>query len=101
MLRRFPKRVCIPLPGAETRQELLQKCIGSHSSSLVPSQMRRLVIQTEGYSSSDLTHLAKEAAQVSVRRLGSAILHVQREDVRVSVRPHDLLLLLVVDVCSC
>lgn len=69
-LRRFPKRVYVALPDSETRVELLGKLLAKQGSpSLSGAELKRLAALTEGYSGSDLTALAKDAALGPIREL--------------------------------
>ncbi|KAI8360543.1 P-loop containing nucleoside triphosphate hydrolase protein [Mortierella sp. GBAus27b] len=80
--RRFVKRIYIPLPEAETRRGLLTKLLSGHDASLSPIEMHNLVQQTEGYSGSDLTALAKDAALGPLRSLGETLLDTPADQVR-------------------
>lgn len=66
-LRRFPKRVYVTLPDLETRMKLLKKLLSKQSCVLTPQELKRLATLTEGYSGSDLTALAKDAALGPIR----------------------------------
>lgn len=66
-LRRFPKRVYVTLPDLSTRELLLRKLLEKQGSPLSDADMKRLAILTEGYSGSDLTALAKDAALEPIR----------------------------------
>lgn len=68
-LRRFPKRVYVTLPDLSTRELLLRKLLEKQGSPLSDADMKRLAILTEGYSGSDLTALAKDAALEPIREL--------------------------------
>ncbi|XP_049817411.1 spastin isoform X2 [Aethina tumida] len=68
-LRRFPKRVYVTLPDVDTRAELLKKLLAKQGCSLQPAELKRLAKLTEGYSGSDLTALAKDAALGPIREL--------------------------------
>ena len=67
VLRRFPKRVYVRLPDVSTRVHLLEKLLSRHNSPLDAAALQRLAHQTQGYSSSDLTALAKDAALGPIR----------------------------------
>lgn len=69
--RRFSKRIYIPLPERETRKKLLSHLLERQSNhcSISSKEMQELVQLTEGYSGSDLTALAKEAAMGPIRDL--------------------------------
>lgn len=66
-LRRFPKRVYVTLPDLDTRAKLLKKLLAKQGCSLTQSELKRLATLTEGYSGSDLTALAKDAALGPIR----------------------------------
>ncbi|XP_045469744.1 spastin isoform X4 [Harmonia axyridis] len=68
-LRRFPKRVYVTLPDMETRMELLRKLLAKQGCSFSQQELKRLGTLTEGYSGSDLTALAKDAALGPIREL--------------------------------
>ncbi|CAG9764826.1 unnamed protein product [Ceutorhynchus assimilis] len=105
-LRRFPKRVYVTLPNLDTRICLLKKLLAKQGCSLTQSELRRLATLTEGYSASDLTALAKDAALGPIRELEpeqvkhldpSAVRSITMADfldslkrIRRSVSPHSL-----------
>lgn len=65
--RRFPKRIYIRLPDPPTRMILLSKLLSKHNSSFSEKHLKQLADLTDGYSSSDLTSLAKDAALGPIR----------------------------------
>uniref|UniRef100_A0A672Z7Z1 Fidgetin-like protein 1 n=1 Tax=Sphaeramia orbicularis TaxID=375764 RepID=A0A672Z7Z1_9TELE len=67
VLRRFAKRVYVALPDEETRFILLKNLLGKHSNPLSKNELSQ---STAGYSGSDLTSLAKDAALGPIRELG-------------------------------
>lgn len=66
-LRRFPKRVYVSLPDKETRAQLLKRLLSKQGSMFSDKDLGRLASLTEGYSASDLTALAKDAALGPIR----------------------------------
>lgn len=66
-LRRFPKRVYVTLPDLDTRELLLRRLLEKQGSPLDEQSLRKLSQLTEGYSGSDLTALAKDAALEPIR----------------------------------
>lgn len=70
VLRRFAKRVYVSLPDEETRVLLLQNLLSKHGNPLNKSELSFLSKKTQGYSGSDLTSLAKDAALGPIRELG-------------------------------
>lgn len=75
-LRRFPKRIYIGLPDTNTRMSMLNKLMGVNqsSSTLSSSDLRELARLTDGYSGSDLTALAKDAALGPIREKSVEVL---------------------------
>ncbi|XP_066553301.1 spastin isoform X1 [Amia ocellicauda] len=68
-LRRFAKRVYVALPTEETRLKLLKNLLGKHGNPLSQKELAHLAKLTDGYSGSDLTALAKDAALGPIREL--------------------------------
>ena len=66
-LRRFPKRVYIGLPDVETRAGLIRKLLSLQPNTLSEEGIAELAQSTDGYSGSDLTALAKDAALEPIR----------------------------------
>lgn len=105
-LRRMVKRVYVPLPDKETRKVLLRKLLVKNHNPLSASEMETLARQTEGYSGSDLTALARDAALGPIRELrpdqiqsvdAAKVRDIQYSDFRNSLRvirpslsPHSL-----------
>ncbi|XP_062865987.1 spastin isoform X2 [Trichomycterus rosablanca] len=69
VLRRFAKRIYVTLPSEETRLKLLQSLLSRHGNPLAQKELSQLARMTDGYSSSDLTSLAKDAALGPIREL--------------------------------
>ncbi|XP_066452218.1 spastin isoform X2 [Eleutherodactylus coqui] len=69
VLRRFTKRVYVSLPNEETRLLLLQNLLSKQGSPLTQKELAQLGRLTEGYSGSDITALAKDAALGPIREL--------------------------------
>ncbi|KAL5284508.1 SPAST family protein [Megaselia abdita] len=68
-LRRFTKRIYVSLPDLKTREILLKKLLEKQGSPLNDESLKKLAMMTEGYSGSDLTALAKDAALEPIREL--------------------------------
>jgi spastin len=82
-LRRFPKRIYIGLPDIDTRITLLNKLLDKQSHSLGWNQIRELGSLTDGYSGSDLTALAKDAALGPIREKGvEELIHMSANRIR-------------------
>ncbi|XP_068088154.1 spastin isoform X1 [Hyperolius riggenbachi] len=69
VLRRFTKRVYVSLPNEETRLLLLQNLLSKQGNPLTQKELAQLARLTEGYSGSDITALAKDAALGPIREL--------------------------------
>ncbi|ORX92862.1 AAA-domain-containing protein [Basidiobolus meristosporus CBS 931.73] len=80
--RRFEKRIYIPLPDSDVRRQLLDHLLRDQNTSITSREMQTLVDLTEGYSGSDLTALAKDAALGPIRNLGDQILSTPFEKIR-------------------
>uniref|UniRef100_A0A8D3E6W4 microtubule-severing ATPase n=1 Tax=Scophthalmus maximus TaxID=52904 RepID=A0A8D3E6W4_SCOMX len=70
VLRRFAKRVYVALPDEKTRSTLLTNLLGKHGNPLSINELSYVAKVTAGYSGSDLTALAKDAALGPIRELG-------------------------------
>ncbi|ODV95018.1 hypothetical protein PACTADRAFT_50847 [Pachysolen tannophilus NRRL Y-2460] len=80
--RRFVRRQYIPLPEHETRKQQLQKLLGYQNHSLTPDDLHTLTELTEGFSGSDITALAKDAAMGPLRQLGDKLLLTNKNEIR-------------------
>ena len=81
ILRRFPRRILIPLPDLEARTVLLQKLLekaGKHS--ITKTQMAQLARMLEGCSGSDISAIASEASFGPIRSLSPSKLQNVRHD---------------------
>ena len=68
-LRRFPKRVYVTLPDFETRLTLLSSLLQKQNSPLNDDELKILARQTDGYSGSDLTALARGNYLLAIKSL--------------------------------
>jgi fidgetin-like protein 1 len=101
--RRFVRRQYIPLPEDETRAAQLRRLLGHQKHNLDERDIQRLVALTDGkfydvfhsnieifsilnvrigFSGSDITALAKDAAMGPLRSLGEALLHMSMDQIR-------------------
>ncbi|XP_014259911.1 spastin isoform X2 [Cimex lectularius] len=71
LLRRFPKRVYVCLPDPKTRAVLLTRLLSRQGNPLTKSEIDTIAHLTEGYSGSDITALAKDAALAPIRELNT------------------------------
>jgi spastin len=81
-LRRLVKRIYIPLPELDTRLSLLKYLLSATKNSLSKSEMDKLASKTTGYSSSDLTALAREASLGPIRELGDRLMSTRHDKIR-------------------
>jgi len=71
VLRRFPRRIYVPLPDATTRKALLIKLLdkaGAHN--LSKADISAIVKRLHGFSGSDIAAIASEASFGPIRSLG-------------------------------
>ncbi|KAM0249366.1 hypothetical protein ACHAQJ_009082 [Trichoderma viride] len=80
--RRFVRRQYIPLPEPETRGTQLRTLLRQQNHSLSDRDIEKLVQLTDGFSGSDITSLAKDAAMGPLRSLGEALLYMTKEEIR-------------------
>merc|ERR1712130_693728 len=76
VLRRFGKRILVPLPDSETRMGILRLLMSKQKTSLSNKDYERITKKCDGYSCSDLSSLCKDAAMGPIRALGAAILQL-------------------------
>eukprot|EP00297_Palpitomonas_bilix_P005985 CAMPEP_0113888584 /NCGR_PEP_ID=MMETSP0780_2-20120614/12949_1 /TAXON_ID=652834 /ORGANISM="Palpitomonas bilix" /LENGTH=434 /DNA_ID=CAMNT_0000877441 /DNA_START=52 /DNA_END=1356 /DNA_ORIENTATION=+ /assembly_acc=CAM_ASM_000599 len=72
ILRRFQKRIYIPLPDFPGRRVMLDIRIGKTPVDLDKEQLDEIASKTDGYSGSDITNLVQDAIMGPVRRLQRA-----------------------------
>ncbi|KAL1881375.1 hypothetical protein VTK73DRAFT_4382 [Phialemonium thermophilum] len=80
--RRFVRRQYIPLPEAQTRTTQLKTLLSQQKHDLTDVEIEKLVDLTEGFSGSDITALAKDAAMGPLRSLGDDLLHMTTDQIR-------------------
>jgi SpoVK/Ycf46/Vps4 family AAA+-type ATPase len=86
VLRRFPRRIFVPLPDAAARRALIQhllKKAGKHSLKR-RQQIDDLVSRLDGFSCSDIVAIASEASFGPIRSLGglAAVKGAKEKDMR-------------------
>ncbi|KAJ3277062.1 hypothetical protein HDV01_000114 [Terramyces sp. JEL0728] len=81
-LRRMVKRIYIPLPELATRKALVTYLLKDSHHALSGNEIHSLGRALEGYSASDITALAKEAALGPIRGLGRKLLTVDSDEIR-------------------
>ncbi|CCU75748.1 putative AAA family ATPase [Blumeria hordei DH14] len=80
--RRFVRRQYIPLPEEKTRESHLKSLLSHQKHDLENDDIERLVNLTKGFSGSDLTALAKDAAMGPLRSLGEDLLVMKMDEIR-------------------
>ncbi|KAJ9256837.1 hypothetical protein DTO207G8_2440 [Paecilomyces variotii] len=80
--RRFVRRQYIPLPEHDVREQQIRKLLSHQKHELSDADIEVLVRVTEGFSGSDITALAKDAAMGPLRNLGEDLLHTPMEQIR-------------------
>lgn len=80
--RRFVRRQYIPLPEGHVRATQLRTLLGHQKHNLNQKDIQVLVELTDGFSGSDITALAKDAAMGPLRSLGEALLYMSMDEIR-------------------
>ncbi|KAF2176325.1 AAA-domain-containing protein [Zopfia rhizophila CBS 207.26] len=80
--RRFVRRQYIPLPEDHVRKLQLKTLLRHQQHELSDEGIDSLVRLTEGFSGSDITALAKDAAMGPLRSLGEKLLHMTMDEIR-------------------
>ncbi|KAJ5522177.1 hypothetical protein N7527_006292 [Penicillium freii] len=80
--RRFVRRQYIPLPEHHVREQQIRNLISHQHHEMSDADIQVLVQVTEGFSGSDITALAKDAAMGPLRNLGEALLHTPMDQIR-------------------
>lgn len=83
VLRRFPKRIYLPLPDVSARQLLLQRLLSSQNNTLSQQDFYTVASMTETYSGCDLTSLARDAAMAPIREIAMAdLVSMDKQQIR-------------------
>ncbi|KAF1843897.1 AAA-domain-containing protein [Cucurbitaria berberidis CBS 394.84] len=80
--RRFVRRQYIPLPEDWVRKQQVNTLLSHQKHELSERDLDRLVQLTEGFSGSDITALAKDAAMGPLRSLGEKLLSMTMDQIR-------------------
>lgn len=80
--RRFVRRQYIPLPEDWVRKQQVKTLLSHQKHELSDRDLDRLVKLTEGFSGSDITALAKDAAMGPLRSLGEKLLSMTMDQIR-------------------
>ena len=80
-LRRFEKRVLLPLPDKENRRMLINHLLNPYKVNASKLDIEQIVNQTEYYSAAEITSLCKEAAMGPIRDINPAkLLHIESKE---------------------
>ncbi|KAF1928812.1 AAA-domain-containing protein [Didymella exigua CBS 183.55] len=80
--RRFVRRQYIPLPEDFVRKQQVKTLLSHQKHDLSERDLDRLVALTDGFSGSDITALAKDAAMGPLRSLGESLLTMTMDEIR-------------------
>lgn len=80
--RRFSRRLYIPLPEYETRLYHLKKLMSRQKNDLTDTDFEVIAQMCDGFSGSDITALAKEAAMEPIRDLGDNLVDADFNKIR-------------------
>jgi SpoVK/Ycf46/Vps4 family AAA+-type ATPase len=71
VVRRLPQRIYVPLPDAQTRHALLIKLLAKQKNQISKPEAKRIVSLLDGYSASDISFVARDAAMGPIRKLSA------------------------------
>ncbi|OAL46063.1 AAA-domain-containing protein [Pyrenochaeta sp. DS3sAY3a] len=80
--RRFVRRQYIPLPEDWVRKQQVKTLLSHQKHELSDRDLDKVVLLTEGFSGSDITALAKDAAMGPLRSLGEKLLSMTMDQIR-------------------
>lgn len=69
VLRRFQKRIMVPLPNVQARLKLIQHALHDMVHALTEQDVQLLAEQMQGYSGSDIEHVMQEAIMQPIRNI--------------------------------
>ncbi|KAJ1519146.1 hypothetical protein ONE63_011246 [Megalurothrips usitatus] len=81
--RRFTKRVYVPLPDKEGREEIVLSLLAGEKHSLSGKDISTIAAAADGYSGADLKVVLQNAAMEPVRRLELSVEFATSEDVSI------------------
>ena len=67
-LRRFERKILVPMPNTETRAQIIQLHIGEQHN-LIEKDYLKLAKETEGYSGSDLSTLVNDGLMRPIKEI--------------------------------
>ncbi|KPJ00151.1 Fidgetin-like protein 1 [Papilio xuthus] len=81
--RRLVKRLYIPLPDANAREQIITNLLSTENNDLTRQDMAEIAVLTDGYSGADMKSLCSEAAMGPIRSVPlSQIINIDRDKVR-------------------
>ena len=72
IIKRFEKRIYIPLPDEEARKRMFEIHIGNTPHDLTSRDMHTLASKTDGYSGADIGIVVREALMMPIRKIQAA-----------------------------
>jgi len=82
-LRRFEKRLFIPLPDITARVKLIADLLSSENHNISSGDLTKVAKKLEYYSASDLTNLVREAAMGPMREVdGKKMMTISKYHIR-------------------
>jgi spastin len=82
VIRRFTRRILIPLPDAAARHAIVLRLLDGHKADLNTPLLGKFIDSTLSYSASDLAALCKDAAMAPLRELGPDLARISEAQVR-------------------
>uniref|UniRef100_A0A0N4Z9Q9 vesicle-fusing ATPase n=1 Tax=Parastrongyloides trichosuri TaxID=131310 RepID=A0A0N4Z9Q9_PARTI len=90
IIRRFEKRIYIPLPEVEARKEMFKMNVGLTPNTLTERDYRELAEKSEGYSGADIAILVRDALMQPIRKLQAAT-HFKKVTAAPSCNPNTVI----------
>ncbi|EGD80981.1 spastin [Salpingoeca rosetta] len=82
IIRRLTTRIFVPMPDLEMRKGLLKKLLSKVPHKISDREFQALAGMAEGYSCSDISALARDAALNPTRELGERLVTVSADSIR-------------------
>lgn len=79
--RRFVKKLYIPLPDQDGREQLIANLLEKNDHTVTKEQLAQLAKDSEGFSGADLKILCTEAAMGPLRKFGAKAMDIDSKDV--------------------
>lgn len=86
--RRLAKRLYIPLPDQDAREQLIRNVLNKNNNStakqvdISDEEYTKIAEQTDGYSGADLENVVNEAAMYPLREIGTRLKDVAADEIR-------------------